>query len=70
MEQARASGTDMNDWYRVALYRLIAICRATTSKYSRSKVRKALPKDFSYIIDELCILTMLTAIRKGIMRGL
>ena len=53
MEQARASGTDMNDWYRVALYRLIAICRATTSKYSRSKVRKALPKDFSYIIDEL-----------------
>ena len=44
---------DINDWYRINLYRLIELCRHTSSKYTRSKVRKALPKDFSYIIEEL-----------------
>ena len=43
----------MNDWYRITLYRLIEICKAVASKYTRSKVRKALPKDFSYVIEEL-----------------
>ncbi len=41
------------EWYRVTIYRLIDICRVTSSKYTRSKVRKALPAEFSYIIDEL-----------------
>lgn len=53
LDEIRASGADMCDWYRVTLHRLITVCRATTSKYSRSKVRKALPPDFAYIIDEL-----------------
>ncbi|AWK50784.1 class 3 fructose-bisphosphatase [Clostridium beijerinckii] len=44
---------DINDWYKINLYRLIELCRYTSSKYTRSKVRKALPKDFSYIIEEL-----------------
>lgn len=44
---------DMDAWYRTTLYRLIDICRAVSSKYTRSKVRKALPEDFAYIIDEL-----------------
>ncbi len=44
---------DMSEWYEVILYRLIGICREVTSKYTRSKVRKALPKGFEYIIDEL-----------------
>lgn len=44
---------DINDWYKINLYRLIELCRHTSSKYTRSKVRKALPKDFSYIIEEL-----------------
>jgi fructose-1,6-bisphosphatase-3 len=44
---------DINDWYRINLYRLIELCRYASSKYTRSKVRKALPKDFSYIIEEL-----------------
>lgn len=44
---------DLSEWYEVMLYRLIDICREITSKYTRSKVRKALPKDFEYIIDEL-----------------
>jgi len=44
---------DINDWYKINLYRLLELCRHTSSKYTRSKVRKALPKDFSYIIEEL-----------------
>ncbi len=41
------------EWYRVTIYRLVDICRVASSKYTRSKVRKALPPQFSYIIDEL-----------------
>ncbi len=41
------------DWYRITLLRLIQVCRAVSSKYTRSKVRKALPKDFAYILEEL-----------------
>lgn len=43
----------IDDWYRITLYRLIEVCRNVSSKYTRSKVRKALPKDFAYIIEEL-----------------
>lgn len=41
------------DWYRKTLFRLIKLCRVFSSKYTRSRVRKALPEDFSYIIEEL-----------------
>ncbi|MDO4535703.1 MAG: fructose-1,6-bisphosphatase [Clostridium perfringens] len=44
---------NINDWYKINLYRLIRLCRYISSKYTRSKVRKALPKDFDYIIEEL-----------------
>ncbi len=44
---------NMDDWYKITLYRLIEVCRNVSSKYTRSKVRKALPKDFAYIIEEL-----------------
>ncbi len=44
---------DLNDWYRVTIFRLVLICKNAASKYTRSKVRKALPQDFSYIIEEL-----------------
>ena len=44
---------DLDEWYHDILVRLIEICRVVSSKYTRSKVRKALPKDFAYIIDEL-----------------
>lgn len=44
---------DIEEWYAVTLQRLIEVTRATASKYTRSKVRKALPADFSYIIEEL-----------------
>ncbi len=44
---------DIDDWYKITLHKLIKICRTISSKYTRSKVRKALPADFSYIIEEL-----------------
>ncbi len=45
--------SDIDDWYKITLHKLIKICRTISSKYTRSKVRKALPADFSYIIEEL-----------------
>lgn len=53
LEQLRQSGEDMQNWYRVTLYRLIELCRVVSSKYTRSKVRKALPSDYAYVIEEL-----------------
>ena len=35
------------DWYKITLYRLIEVCKTTASKYTRSKVRKALPADYA-----------------------
>ena len=47
------SPEETDDWYRITLYRLVAITKRVASKYTRSKVRKALPKDFAYVIEEL-----------------
>ena len=44
---------DLDEWYSITLYRLIEVAREVSSKYTRSKVRKAMPKGFDYIIDEL-----------------
>lgn len=43
----------IEDWYRIRLHQVVLVARAVTIKYSRSKVRKLLPKDYAYIIDEL-----------------
>lgn len=53
LELIKKEVSDKNEYYRITLYRLIEICRVISSKYSRSKVRKAMPKDYEYIIDEL-----------------
>jgi fructose-1,6-bisphosphatase-3 len=53
LEQVVKEEENMDDWYKVTLYRLIKICKNASSKYTRSKVRKALPKDFAYVIEEL-----------------
>ena len=50
MEQ---SGEDMREWYRITFHRLIEVCCLVSSKYTRSKVRKAMPPEYAYIIDEL-----------------
>jgi len=43
----------LTDWYRITLHRLVQLVKTVSSKYTRSKVRKALPKDFAYVIEEL-----------------
>ncbi|MDE6369644.1 MAG: fructose-1,6-bisphosphatase [Muribaculaceae bacterium] len=53
LELVKAEETDMNEWYEITLNRLVKVCQSVSSKYTRSKVNKALPKDFSYIIQEL-----------------
>ena len=45
--------TDLDDWYLITLNQLVKVCQNVSSKYTRSKVRKSLPKEFSYIIQEL-----------------
>ncbi len=42
-----------NEFYEVTLHRLIEVCKLVAAKYTRSKVRKSLPRDYQYIIDEL-----------------
>lgn len=44
---------NIEDWYKITLYRLVQITKRVASKYTRSKVRKALPKEFAYVIEEL-----------------
>lgn len=44
---------DLSKYYSVTLYRLIQVCQSVSSKYTRSKVRKVLPRQFAYIIEEL-----------------
>ena len=51
--KAKVKYRDQKDWYKVTLERLIILCKVVSSKYSRSKVRKALPENYSYIIEEL-----------------
>ena len=48
-----ADEPNVEDWYKITLYRLITVARNAASKYTRSKVRKALPKEFAYVLEEL-----------------
>ena len=43
----------LEDWFKITLHRLVQVTKRVASKYTRSKVRKALPADFSYVIEEL-----------------
>ncbi len=49
----KADNDDLDEWYKVTLMRMIAVLTRVSSRYTRSKVRKALPKDYAYIIEEL-----------------
>lgn len=63
-------GDDLENWYFVNLNRLVMVCRNVSSKYTRSKVRKALPKDFSYIIQELLHESALTPNKQAYVDGI
>ena len=53
LQLIQASEKDLNDFYNITLHKLIRVCQSVSSKYTRSKVRKSLPKEFAYIIEEL-----------------
>jgi fructose-1,6-bisphosphatase-3 len=53
LELIKESENELSDWYKITLHRLIDVCKVVSSKYTRSKVRKTLPSDFAYIIEEL-----------------
>ena len=49
----KAGNENLDEWYKVTLMQLVAVLTRVSSRYTRSKVRKALPKDYAYIIEEL-----------------
>ena len=53
LQLIKESEGDLSNFYNITLHRLVKVCRSVSSKYTRSKVRKALPKEFAYIIEEL-----------------
>jgi len=53
LEIVKAQEADMDDWYLMTLHHLVQVTKSVSSKYTRSKVRKAIPKDFVYVIEEL-----------------
>ena len=53
LELVKENEEDINDWYRITIHHLVQVCREVSSKYTRSKVKKNLPPEFSYIIQEL-----------------
>lgn len=53
MARLTQEGRNTEDWQRITMFRLVQICQEVSSKYTRSKVRKKMPAEFAYIIDEL-----------------
>ena len=53
LEEIARETEDMREWYRITFHRLIEVCRLVSAKYTRSKVRKAMPQEYAYIIDEM-----------------
>ena len=53
LELIRKTEQNMDEFYRIYIYRLVELCKYCSSKYTRSKVRKLLPEEYSYIIEEL-----------------
>lgn len=53
LAQMAQQGRNTEDWQRITMFRLVHICKEVSSKYTRSKVRKKMPPEFAYVIDEL-----------------
>ena len=53
LELIRSEEDNLDDFYTTTLHRLVKVLQSVSSKYTRSKVRKALPKEYAYIIEEL-----------------
>ena len=57
IKELHHSGGITDEWKRLTIYRLILVCEAVSAKYTRSRVRKRVPKDLVYIVDELLNVT-------------
>ncbi len=57
MTELSNSGELSNEWIRLTIYRLILVCEAVSAKYTRSRIRKRIPEDLVYILDELLNVT-------------
>lgn len=57
LKNLRMKGELSDEWRRLTIYRLILVCEAVSAKYTRSRVRKRIPKDMVYILDELLNVT-------------
>jgi fructose-1,6-bisphosphatase-3 len=55
LDEIKNTNENINEWYGKTIYQLICICKKASSKYTRSKVRKAMSTDFSYIMEELML---------------
>lgn len=53
LELLKKTDANIEDFYRISIYRLVELCKYCSSKYTRSKVRKLLPAEYSYVIEEL-----------------
>jgi fructose-1,6-bisphosphatase-3 len=53
LDLVRHTEADLDGWYRMTLLQVVEMARVVSSKYTRSKVRKLLPPDFAYVIEEL-----------------
>ncbi len=57
LKALRKEGRITDEWKRLTIYRLILVCEAVSAKYTRSRIRKRVPSDLVYIIDELLNVT-------------
>lgn len=57
LKKMQQEGVLSDEWRRLTIYRLILVCEAVSAKYTRSRVRKRIPKDMVYILDELLNVT-------------
>lgn len=53
LNELSLEGEALEDWQRITIYRLVQVCKKASSKYTRSKVRKKMPTEYAYILDEL-----------------
>ena len=53
LPELKARQQDLDGWYRLTLLRLIDLCRFVSSKHTRDHVRRCLPQNCGYILDEL-----------------
>lgn len=53
ISQIKKYEKNLDEWYSITLHRLILVCQSVSSKYTRSKVRKAMPAEYAYIMQEL-----------------